>query len=159
VDTVKRIGEDNPYYQMVPIDPLGMIRLFAKEEDRKIRRLAIGGGKQPTSWGMVTTWATCPLWYHVAALRGRYTRTHLDFVEWKAEWLMVFQNVEELLLDDTFEGDEPEGGLQDWDFLKPDYIKKKILSLLESSRSQGPKWSAEIPNLRILKEADWNKYL
>jgi hypothetical protein len=37
VDTVKRMGEDNPYYQMVPIDPLGMISLFAKEEGRKIR--------------------------------------------------------------------------------------------------------------------------
>jgi hypothetical protein len=51
---------------------------------------------------------------------------------------MGFQNVEELLLDDTFEGDEFEGGPQDWDFLKPDYAKKKILNLLENVRSQVP---------------------
>jgi hypothetical protein len=159
VDTVKRMGEDNPYYQMVPIDPLGMIRLFAKEEGRKIRRLAIGGGKQPTSEGMVMTWAAGPLRYHVDALSGRYTRTHLDLLDWKTEWLMGFQNVEDLLLDDTFEGDEPEGGFQNWDFLKPDYAKKKILSLLENARSQGPEWSAKVPNLRILEEADWKEYL
>jgi hypothetical protein len=43
VDTVKRMGEDNPYYLFVPLHYLlVMIRTFAAEDGQKIKRLAVG---------------------------------------------------------------------------------------------------------------------
>jgi hypothetical protein len=156
VDTMKRMGEDNPYYLFVPLHyPLGMIRTFAAEDGQKIKRLAIGGGRTPTTGDMIDAWCRGPLCHHSDTLMGR----QVDIGEHNWEYLMGFQSLEELLLDDTFEGDKFKVIPKECFFLNSDYAKETILTSLENSREQGPEWGAEVPNLRILEEADWNEYL
>jgi hypothetical protein len=83
----------------------------------------------------------------------------VDIGEHNWEYLMGFQSLKELLLDDTFEGDKfkeiPDGCF----FSYPDYAKETNLASLENSREQGSEWGAEVLHLRILEGINWNKYL
>jgi hypothetical protein len=106
VDTVKRMGEDNPYYLFVPLHyPLGMIRTFAAEDGQKIKRLAIGGGRTLTTGDIIDAWCRGPLCHHWDTLMGR----QVDIGEHNWEYLMGFQSLEELFLDGTFEGGQVQG--------------------------------------------------
>jgi hypothetical protein len=154
VDTLKR-GALSLSFGARPVDPLVLMRLYAKEEVKKIRRLAVGG-RWLMHWGsnVIDQIGPSLMGSQVPAqLQARY---HIP-PGVKYEWLMGLASLRELLLDDSFgsrRGEIQGKVLQNYREGAEDVRIDALKFLAYGQRiSQGLQW--EIPEVRVLRSDEW----
>jgi hypothetical protein len=151
VEIVSRNKDSSKSYIHVPsIDQLGMIRSFSAEEGRQIRNLAIEGRQTFSSESRVEDLMWGPLREVVMALQGGNGYLTSGFP--RHEYLLGFDSLDNLFLDNLFKGDM-------YGSLELDRARTEILSMLEVARSQSPELIAKVPNVTVLKEGGWEEFL
>jgi hypothetical protein len=154
VDTLKR-GALSLSFRTRPVDPLVLMRLYAKEEIKKIRRLAVGG-RWLMHWGSNVIDQIGPSLMGSQVSRQLQTRNHIA-PGVKYEWLMGLASLRELLLDDSFgsrRGEIQGKVLQNYREGAEDVRIDALKFLAYGQRiSQGLQW--EIPEVRVLRSDEW----
>jgi hypothetical protein len=143
-------GSSKSYIHVPSIDQLGMIRSFAAEEGRKIRKLAIEGRQTFSSENRVEDLMWGPLREVVLALQGGNGYLTSGFP--RHEYLLGFNSLDDIFLDSMFKGDM-------YGSLELDRARTEILNMLEVARSQSPGLISKVPNVTVLKEGGWEEFL
>jgi hypothetical protein len=133
-------------------EPLTLLRMYAPEEASKIKRLAIGavrGNGEPRYRDEV-----------LKVIEGNrvYGEEGYEWIpapgEVRSEYLYGFDNVEELLLDESV-GTNGIKRMLRWD---EKATKFNILESLRKEREKGP-YKGELKRLEFVTGEDWNEYL
>jgi len=149
--------------ERAPFSPLSLLRIFAKEESKNIRRLGVAA----RHWTSSTRFASLPE-YRVTemgrdvikVLRGRIFQTN-----YKREWFLGFDNLQELLLDDVPHAGyhheiprwpSPNAELQYQPLMT---MKEEILHRIGKPRAADPRLAKRPPEIRMVGENDWISFL
>jgi hypothetical protein len=140
--------------------PLSLIRIFAKEESKSIRRLGVAA-RQLKSTPPLPEWRAREMGKEIIeVLRGRIFKTH-----YKREWFLGFDNLEELLLDDV-----PHVGyhheIPGWRSPNPELkyqplmtMREEILHRIGKPSAADPSLAKQPPEIRMVGENDWSSFL
>jgi len=161
IDTLRR-GMESRNFRMRPVDPLVLMRLYAKEEIKKITRLAVGG-RWVMHWGSNDIAQIGPSLMGSQVSRQRQARLlqgqlgNTVTLSLKYEWLLGLESLKELLLDDSFgniKGRMKGKVLQNYRDGAEDVLIDAVKFLEYGKRiSEGLQW--DIPKVRVLRWDDW----
>jgi hypothetical protein len=154
VDTLKR-EHLSQNFRLSLIDPLLLMKKYAKEETRKIGRLAVGGrwvmhsgSNDINQIGLSLMGSKIPSQQFVINIRPGNGR----------EWLTGLDSLEELLLDDSFgnkKGTLRGKALQDYREGAED-VREDALGFLAYGKRVNQDLSWETPEVRVLRWDQWN---
>jgi hypothetical protein len=149
--------------ERAPFSPLSLLRIFAKEESKNIRRLGVAA----RHWTSTTRFESFPEWRVtemgrdvIKVLRGRIFATN-----YTREWFLGFDNLEELLLDDVPHAGyhqeipgwpSPNAELQYQPLLT---MKEEILHRIGKASAADPRLAKQPPEIRMVGENDWSGFL
>ena len=135
-----------------PQNPLGILRRYAPEDSNRIRRLALGStwDFSPTGGGEL-----------MGVLRGRQISARgVPVWRRKAEWLLDFDDVVELLVDDRFKDHEgTEMNLSLNGKSEENFIADDITERMRDGRRRCTEWTADVPLVKIIRGAAWASYI
>ena len=165
VDTLKRGPQSRNFRSpMRPVDPLVLMRMYAKEEMKQIRRLAVGGRWVPKNChpndilnqiGSSLMGSQVSMQREARLLQGQPGNNARQGS--KYEFLLGFDSLKELLIDDSFgnvKGTMKGKVLQDYRDGAEDVLKDAVKFFEFGKRmSEGLKWHT--PELRVLRWDEW----
>ncbi|KAE9373555.1 hypothetical protein N431DRAFT_231139 [Stipitochalara longipes BDJ] len=161
IDTLKR-GPASRNFRLRPVDPLVLMRLYAKDEIKRIRRLAVGGrwvmhcgSNDIAQIGPSLMGSQVSRQRQASLIQGQAgNNTTLDL---KYEWLLGLDSLKELLLDDSFgnKKGEMKGKLLHNYRDGAEDVQIDAVKFLEYGRriSEWLKW--DIPEVRVLRWDEW----
>jgi hypothetical protein len=149
---IDAIWRDRKYSKCAPHNPLGLLRRYAREDAKKIRRLALGTSLN-FGWGGGQL---------IHNLRGSHIPMGGGAPVWQRrwEWFWGLDSVVELFVDDHFksQGEQHESGYLNG-AKEEEWIAKAIAERMREGRKGCPEWIAEVPLVKVVRGSAWAAYV